>query len=168
MMFLIGSDGIIQHASNDEWIDFSDLFGNPSSLKKGTWTRSLPHLVKASIDSGFFRSPRKEAAAIADWNILKKQVVLYQAMEMLLTKFVTEKRMPCVISDTNPNPIIPSINLPPTPTQDTIINNTNTISTMNNIHTSDHNSKTPTDTTVKLHNSDIINNNSEESTFNNT
>ena len=84
ILFFIDSDGLIQHASNGEWVDFSDLFGNPISLKKGTWTRSLPRLVKVSIDSGIFHSSREENADIADWNILKKQVVLYDAMEMLV------------------------------------------------------------------------------------
>ena len=53
-----------------------------------------------------FHSSWEETADIADWNILKKQVVLYEAMEMLIAKFVTEKRMPYATPVTKPTPII--------------------------------------------------------------
>ena len=64
-MLYIDPYGVIQHGSNGEWIEFCDLFGNESILKKDTWTRKLPNVVKASFALSVFRSPREEKASRA-------------------------------------------------------------------------------------------------------
>ena len=146
MLFYIDPQGILQHGSNGEWVEFCDLFGNESILKKDTWTRSLPNVVKASFAFNVFRSPREARASQAAWDILKNQEIVYTAMTTLHKKFVIEKRLPSTCSHMAPHSplkMLPSKRSIHNPTNDCIFETPNSKSKIIDISTPNRKSNDP-------------------------
>ena len=117
MLFYIDSDGYCQHGSQGKWIRHDDLFGKPTILQPGSWTRQSPKVVRRSIDAGLFRDFRHRMSVIESSNILENQTVLYKMMSTLREKFALERVRPLLFNQTSPplsllipipaNPLIP-------------------------------------------------------------
>jgi len=140
MLFYIDPNGVLQHRSNGEWVEFCDLFGNESVLKKDKWNRKLPNVVKASFAFNICRSPReeKERALQAAWDILKNLELVYIAMATLHKKFGIEKILPSTCSNTTPHSpfkTLPSKLAPHAPTIDCTIKTPNSKSNIIDITT---------------------------------
>ena len=58
MLFEVDCNGILQHASLRHWLGQAEIYGNPSRLSEGLWTRASPKYNKISLAKGIFNEKK--------------------------------------------------------------------------------------------------------------